>query len=156
MSLASVNWYAIESAVRDMLRADTTLEPTPDVVPVFIEEDFLHGLTDNGVAVVIYAERRTPHQDQTIGMGKRTRFLGKLSVWVRAYHVESMQAACALRDPAVGLVEGALMKDRSLGGTVAASWLEGGDMLSACNQQTGAYMASAEVALMVDVAAVNP
>ncbi len=153
--MASVNWYVIEQAVRTLLRADTDLEPVPDKFPVFIEEDFLHGLADSAVSVVIYAERRTPHQDQNIAMGKRTRFIGKLSIWVRGYSAESVERACALRDDAIGKVETALMKDRTLGGTVAASWLEGGDMLSARNAQN-AYMASAEVALVVDVAAINP
>ena len=154
--MASVNWYTIERAVRDLLRADTGLEATPDVFPVYIEEDFLHGLVDSGAAVVIYAERRLPHPDQSISAGKRTRFLGRLSIWVRAYHAESCEAACRLRDDSTGKVENALMKDRTLGGMVEASWLEGGEMLSAKNVQSGAYMASAEVVLVVDVAAVNP
>lgn len=154
--MATVNWYTIEKAVRDLLRADVTLEATPDVFPVFIEDDFLHGLTDVGASVVIYAERRAPHPDQSISMGKRTRYLGRLSIWVRGYHVESMEQACALRDDALGKVEAALMKDRTLGGTVDTSWLEGGEMLSARNQQLGAYLASAEVALAVDVQTINP
>lgn len=154
--MGNVNWYAIETAVRDILRADTGLEATPDVFPIFIEEDFLHGLVDAAMSVVIYAERRLPHQDQSISMGKRTRYLGKLSIWVRGYHVESMEQACKLRDDGVGKVESALMKDRTLGGMVEASWLEGGEMLSARNQQVGGYMASAEVALSVDVSTINP
>lgn len=156
--MSAVNVYTIETAIKALLDADSALNPVAGRVPVYIEEDVLaiNGLADNAMVVAIYAERREPHLDQNISAGKSTRWLVRFSIWIMKFSVDSMRQAIADRDIGLQNLELALMKDPTLGGTVSTAWLEGGDMVSAKNHQTGAFMASAETVLIADVFVTNP
>jgi len=57
------------------------------------------------------------------------------------------------RDDLIGKVEIALMKERTLNGTVNSSWLEGGEFLSGPDPTGNQFMSGASVMLIADVTA---
>jgi hypothetical protein len=47
------------------------------------------------------------------------------------------------------------MKDRTIGGTVTASWLEGGQLINARDNSTNTFVAAGEIILVAEVSAIN-
>lgn len=149
--MASVDFSTVATALQTMLTNSSQLAG----VPVYVEEDFLYGLQDNGSAVVIYAERYNLHPDSPLSGGKLSRWLLHLSIWCRSVALD-IQQAIVDRDLVLLHLEQALEVDHTIGGTVATSWMEGGDLMSARSANTGQFMMSAETILIADVSTVLP
>lgn len=149
--MAKIDYFGIEEAISAVLLADTEFQATGG--KVFIEEDFVHGLPDDGIAAMIYIDRRTPTPGQPIAAGQQTRYLVRFSIWARAFALDSMKAAINKRDDFLGVIETALMRKRTLNhaGTdvVSLAYLEGGEMASG-RFPKGGFIAQAETVLVVE------
>jgi hypothetical protein len=88
-----------------------------------------------------------------LAAGKRTRYHLRTTFWVFAFSIESFARACDLRDALLGDLELVLMDNRTLGGKVAASWLEGGEFVSARDASTSVYVSAGEIVLISEVQA---
>jgi hypothetical protein len=147
--MARVDYYAIEQAIRDQLAGHPLLAG----VTVTIEEELLFG-AEQTPWVCVYLDRRdAPADRQRLAAGRQTQFLLRFSIWCWQYSLEGVSRAIQLRDDLVGAVEIALMSDRTLGGTVATSWLEGGELPSARLPDGSGWISGGEVVLIADVAA---
>lgn len=121
--MARADYYAVESAIKTLLDADSTLTG----VQVGIEEELAFGASTAG-QVEIYLERRDAPADlQALRAGQTTRFLVRLSLWCYGFSIESVAKACQLRDDLMGKVEVALMANRTLSGSVNKFYLDGGE-----------------------------
>ena len=147
-----VDYVGIRDEIETILQADTRTNEAR----IYIEEEPQFGLSDYTSAIAVFMDNRvTPIDVQSIGAGKRTRFNLRVSFWVVAFSMESYRKACDARDTLMGQLELVLMDNRTLTGKVATSWLEGGEMFSAKDQQTSTFTAVAEVAMVLDVSAIN-
>lgn len=121
--MAAVDYFSIEVAIETILKADATLGSN---VTVMVEEQIQLD-PQGGPKVYIYADsRRAPPDIQRLRAGTSTDIELLISVWCFAFNMDPRQAAKD-RDTLVGNVELSLMADRTLNGTVQASWLEGGE-----------------------------
>ncbi|MBI4185297.1 MAG: hypothetical protein HY521_14995 [Proteobacteria bacterium] len=144
--MAGIDYQAIRAGVRAALQADPALAG----VAVDIEREFPWTTPWVGV----YLERRDAAPEaQALAAGTRTRYLVRLSLWCVERSLESLERAVELRDDLLSRVEVALMRDRTLAGAVAASWLEGGEMPSGRDPEAGGYLSGAEVRLVADATA---
>ena len=75
---------------------------------------------------------------QPLAAGKRTRWHVRLSVWAVGF-ANTFEKAAKERDDLVGSLELVLMNNRTVGGKVAAGWLEGGEFISVRDQSMGNY-----------------
>lgn len=150
--MPAIDYYGIEKAISAVLTADADFIAANG--KAFIEEDFIYGLSDWGRAALIYMDRRSPTPGQPIAAGQQTRYHIRLSVWSRAFHVESMKKAIEERDALLGTVETALMRKRTLNtqGTDVVTFLtlEGGEMMSAKSSKPPGFIASAETVVVVE------
>ena len=145
--MARVDYFGIEEAIRDILVSDTSLGG----ISVLIEDEinFIEG-----PVVALYLENRAaPAELQSLSAGQRTRFYVSFVLWVMDFSLDGIREASKKRDDLVGKVEIVLMKDRTLGGTVTTSWLEGGDFLNAQVPDVTGFVSAAEIRLTVDVRA---
>ena len=147
--MARVDYFGIEEAIKTVLEANAALAG----VQVGIEEE-LPFTAAVDPQVEIYLERRDAPELQPLAGGQRTRFLVRFSIWCYGVSLDSIAKACEVRDDLIGAVELALMADRTLGGTVNASWLEGGafDTKETPGASSGFGMGG-EIILMADVKA---
>lgn len=152
--MAAIDYFAIEEAVQTTLAGYNGLK-TSDGVKVLVEEDFLHvaGGMDNGKVVIVYLDDRAATPGQPLAAGQRTRFAVGFSIWVFAVSAESFKKAAELRDDLVGLVEVALMTNRTLSNGVAFLYLGGGEFMSARRPSNGAFLAAAEVKMVCEAVA---
>jgi hypothetical protein len=150
--VAAIDYYDIAEAISAVLLADSAFAALN--AKAFIEEDFAHGMSDIGLAAMIYADRRAPHPQQPLAAGQQTRFVIKYSLWARAFALESMKAAVNKRDQFLGVIETALMRKRTLNhaGTdiVSMLWLEGGEMMTGKMPKANGFIASAETIVVVE------
>ena len=147
--MARLDYFGIEEAIKTLLEANTNLTG----VQVGLEEE-LPFTAAADAQVEIYLVRRDTPELQPLAAGQRTRFLVRFSIWCYGVSFESIAKACEARDDLVGNVEISLMADRSLGGTVNSSWLEGGafETKEAPGGSSGFGMGG-EIILMADVKA---
>lgn len=139
--MARLDYYAVEEGIREVLSADADLED----VRIEIETD-VEMAPDGGGAVYVYLDRRdAPASEQRLAAGTRTDFLLRFALWCLDCDFESVAAASRRRDDLLGKVEVALMRDRSLNGTVDASWLEGGEFLT---MQEQGFISGGEIILI--------
>jgi hypothetical protein len=146
--MAAVDYAGIREQVATILRALSN-------VRVYVEADPAAGQMDHGRSIAVFMIGRTAAQDQSASFGKRQRWHVRLTLWTFFYSMESYEAAAAGRDTLLGEMELALMANRTLNGKVEASWFEGGDLFSAKNPQTGAFLAAAETTLVAMASTVN-
>jgi hypothetical protein len=146
--LARIDYYAIEQAIQTQLAAALT------TARVLVEEPFQHAIADTTRIVSVFLEGRVPHNDQVLAAGTHERMLVKLSIWCAVFHMESLQVALEQRDDLIGEAELALMADRTLGGVVDSSWLEGGELF-ASQGQNFPFVAGGEIILIADISAVS-
>ena len=132
--MAVVDYHGILTSMKTILEDDASLGD----VPVFVEEDPQFDLSGAGRALVLTLGSRREGGGQPLAAGKRTRWHVRVGVWAVGYAL-SFEAAAKLRDDLVGLVELVLMNNRTISGTVAAGWLEGGEFISVRNQTEGCY-----------------
>lgn len=150
--MAAIDYTGIVNKLQTILEGDSR---TADA-RIYVEEEPQIGLSDNGTAIAIFAERRAaPPPEQVISAGKRTRYYWQVTLWVVAFNLESYRAACEQRNALLGQLELVLMADRSIGGLAESSWLEGGEMFSARDANNTIYTAVAQVLLTVNVSAIN-
>lgn len=146
--MARVDYYAIEQAVKTALVAAGTI---PADVTYLIEEEVLF---QEGRAVAIYADRRdAPPDRQSISSGTRTRFDFRMSVWCYAFGFETSSVAEA-RDDLIGLVEIALMGNRTLSGAVNSIRIDGGEFDNVNAGDSGMGL-GAEIIIIADVTAIT-
>jgi len=147
--MARVDYYQIESDIRDHLLADSNL----DNVVVQIESDLA---IQRGNNVVIYLNRRDgPDRLQTISAGTRTRYELELSIW--CYHVGGLETRALLeaRDDLLGRVEIALLSNRSsLESDIGPYWIRGGEFQTNELEQNAGFVAGAEIEMFVQATAV--
>ena len=147
--MARVDYYAIEQEIKTVLEADAALAG----VTVTIEEELMFG-SESTPWIGVYLDRRdAPPALQRLGAGQSTRFLLRFPLWCWEYHLESITKAIQRRDDLVGKIEVALMKNRTLSGKVATSWLEGGELPSARLPEQAGFVSGAEVILVAEVSA---
>lgn len=146
--MPAIDYYGIEEAVKTVLEADTDFQATG--AKVFIEEEFVHGMADIGKAVMIYLDKRRPTPGQPAAAGQQTRYQMQLSLWTRAFFVESIRRAINERDDLLGVVEVALMRKRSLNDAVSMLWLEGGEFMTGKSSKPHGFLAAAETVLTVE------
>lgn len=149
--MAAIDYSGVEDQLKTILEAAATMAG----VRVYIEEEPQFGMMDHQKAVSIFLHSRTPSAGQSLSAGKRTRYDVRYSLWCTFFSLESFKIACAGRDALLGAVELVLMADRTIGGKVNSSWLEGGQFLSARDEGVGVYVASAETILVANASAIT-
>lgn len=149
--MAAIDYAAITRQLAQILNEDSDIEGTR----VFVEEMPQIGLMDAGVAIALYLLGRQPHPQQVAAAGKRTRFIVRISVVCLGFDAGSFLEAEQKRDDLIGKVELVLMRNRTINGKVAASWLEGGDFASAQAPGGAPFVAAGEINLMAEVSAIN-
>lgn len=149
--MAAVDYTGILAQIKTILEADALTNNAH----VVIEEEPQFGSMDHQRVVALFAERRSPHEGQSLSAGKRTRYLFHVSVWSTFFAAESYAVACAGRDTLIGNVELVLMKDRTIGGKATTCWMDGGELLSARSPSGDVFVSAGQTLLVVDVSAVN-
>ncbi len=150
--MAAVDYVGIRTEIETALNADARTSSAR----VYVEEEPQFGLSDHQSVIAVFMDNRSaPATEQSVSAGKRTRFNLRVSFWVVAFSLDSYRKACDERDTLMGQLELVLMDNRTLGGKVAASWLEGGEMFSARDPRNAVFTAIAEVVMVLDVSAVN-
>jgi hypothetical protein len=149
--MAAVDYSGILTSMKAIFEADSRT----NMARVYVEEDPQFGMSDNGQAIVITMVSRSPMAGQAIAAGKRTRYLARIGVWSVGFDMASYQEACSKRDAILEQVELVLMANRTLGGTVTASNLEGGEFMSVRNPGDNVFCAMAETAISAEVSAIN-
>ena len=144
------------SGIRNSLQSILTGDALTSAARVYIEEDPQFGLADVQQAIIICLDGRTaPAAVQRIASGMRTQYHLQCVLVTVYFSMASFKDACDGRDTLLGNMELVLMKDRTIGGKAASSWLEGGPMCSVRNPQANIWAAVAETTLTIDVQAVN-
>ena len=150
--MAAIDYVSIRNQLKTLLEADARLAG----VRVYIEEEPQIGLSDVQKAIAVFTDNRIASPDQNAAAGKRTRYNLRTSLWTVYFDMSSYLAACNGRDVVLAQLELVLMDNRTLGGTVTASWLEGGEMFSAHSPQSSTFVAAAETVLISEVSAISP
>lgn len=150
--MAAVDYAGIRSQLKSILEGDATMAG----VRIFVEEEPQFGLMDSEKVIVVFTDSRTAAPaDQPLAAGKRTRWHLRTTLWTLCFSADSYRAACDGRDTVLANLELVLMNNRTIGGKVAASWLEGGAFVSArAAGGSMVYVAAAETVLMSEVQAV--
>ncbi len=150
--MAAIDYVGIRSAIKSLIESYPGLAD----VRVYVEEEPQFGLSDVARAIAVFTDRRSaPASEQNLGAGKRTRYYLRTVFVVVFFTLESFEAACNGRDEVLANLELALMANRTLSGKVSSSWLEGGELFSARDSQTGCFISVAELILTSDVSAIN-
>ena len=151
--MAAIDYAGIRDGLKTILNADALTAASR----VYVEEEPQFGMADAGGGVIaVFSDGRTPDPaGQPLANGKRTNYHVNHTLWVAMFNMESFKAAADARDALLANVELVLMKDRTIGGKVAASWLEGGQMFSARDGGTNTFVAAGEIKLVAQVSAIN-
>lgn len=137
-------YFAVEKAIKDAILSDSDLSE----VKVFIEQDIVHA-AESAPCVLIFANsREAPAGEQRLAAGRRTDWIVSISIICYGWALETEPAA-EIRDSLMERVELALMRDRTLGGTCEALWLDGGSFDSGPGNQ--GFLCAGEIALKVKV-----
>lgn len=122
-------------------------------VTVLLEQEVVF---ERGNVVVIYLDRRDSEATQVIAAGTRHRYDLQFSIWCFHFALD-ITLSLDQRDDLVGNVEIALMKDRTLQGTVDDSDLAGGEFLNGRTPEEGGglFFAGAEVRLVAQAVAIT-
>jgi len=136
------DYWAIREGIKEVLEADTSLAGATFLIEaevLFSPERCPYG--------IVYLNRRTAQPgEQRISAGTRIDFTSHFSIWCAHYSFESLPKAVELRDDFIGTVEVALMKNRTLNGTVRDSWLDGGDFFDTADEKS--FIAIGEIRLV--------
>lgn len=151
--MAAIDYVGIRDGVKTILDADALTSASR----VYVEEEPQFGMADaSGGVVAVFMDGRVPDPTgQSLASGKRTNYHVSLTLWVAMFSMDSFKAAADARDALLANVELVLMKDRTIGGKAAASWLEGGQMLSARDSVSNTFVAAGEIKLVAQVSAIN-
>lgn len=150
--MAAINYSGITDQLATLLRADSRTS----AARIFVEEEPQVGLMDQQSAIAIFMDGRTAAPQQLLKAGKATIIHIRMSLWVVSFSIESFVAARAIRDPLLGNLELVLMANRTIGGLVEMSWLEGGSLVSARDDSgSSVFVAAAETVLVAEAIASN-
>lgn len=150
--MAAINYSGIRTQIKSILEGDAALAGTR----IYIEEEPQFGLSDVQKAIAVFTDRRTaPPSEQSLAAGKRTRYYLRTLFVVLFFDTASFDAACTGRDDLLGALELVLMANRTLGGLVATSWLEGGAFYSGRTAQGYPFVSVAELDMTSEVSAIN-
>lgn len=148
--MTDIAFQAISAAIKSRLdTAFANRTPLPDVV---LEQEFEPKESWIGV----YCQGATaPESDQPLTASLKQRLEVRYELWCWRFAMTNTLAV-QLRDELLGDVELALIGDRTFGGTVTTSWLEGGRFGKQDDpQQLGRFFSGAEVILICEVMASN-
>ena len=144
------------AAIRDQVESVLTSDARTSTARIYVEEEPQFGLADAQQCIAVFTNRRrAPAGDQVLGAGLRTRFALELLFVVVSFNLESYRKACDERDALLGNLELVLMANRTLNGTVATLYLDGGEFFSARDPQSNTFVAVAEVNVVAEVSAIN-
>jgi len=142
--------------IRDQIQSILEGDARTNSAKIYVEEEPQFGLSDVQQAILMWLSRRNaPPSAQPLAAGMRTRYHLQISLACVCFNMESFRKACEMRDTLTGNLELVLMANRTLGGKVETSWLEGGELYSARNPQDACFVAIAETTLTAEVLAVN-
>lgn len=121
--MAALDYWLIKEAIKARLEADpltnhmsvvihSLVQPIPELMPW---------------VGIFMTNRVAPPREQKLAMGTTTDMTMGLTLVVAEYSLESLEEAVRRRDNAVGAVEVALIRNRTLGGAVDHLWLQGGN-----------------------------
>lgn len=144
--MARIDYYAIEEKLQEILLADTRLLGAE--IRVEGEMDF----NAAGSWVGIYLERRDPAPQQSLDAGRSTRYRLQLSLWCWCMDIEDPAKAVQARDALLAKVEQILMENRTIGGLVDMSWLQGGQLPTGRldGSQGAIYLSGGEIVLIAE------
>lgn len=122
--MAAIDYYAIELQIKSILGNYSGLAGVrindPEILPAFDPSDGADG-------VFIYLENEEcPDDLQRIRAGTSVDSYLTFSIWVFAWHSDSVTDASRLRNDLRGKVALALTGNRTINGTVITSWITGG------------------------------
>lgn len=142
-----IDYWSIKVAIKSAL--DAQLAATLPKPVVVVEQQF--PIPPNESWIGIYQDSRTaPDSFQNLANGTKTRIMVRHTIWVWRYAMDQ-DKAIQLRNSLLGDVELALMLDRTFGGIVETSWLEGGRLVTADDpSKSGKFFAGAEIVLTAD------
>lgn len=145
--MARIDYYDIEEKIKLLLQENDEINTEAHIL---IEKELTF---EQGKIIAIYLDRRdAPANIQSLSAGTRTRFNLQFTIWVFAFSLE-LQKAIELRDDLLGKVELVLMADRTLKGSVASSYISGGEFENVTGG-TG-FMSGASIELVADKTAVS-
>lgn len=125
--MARVDYFDIQAEIKTILDADAGVSGAN--INIEIERDM--NFSARFPACFIYLDSRSaPPDEQRLAAGTRTDFILRFSLWVFGINLNTLADACHQRDDAIGLIEIALMKNRTLSNKVNALWLDGGEFLT--------------------------
>ena len=146
-----VDYAGIRTQLKSLLNADARTSGAR----IYIEEEPQIGLPDAGLAIAVFSLNRSAIASQPASFGRQTIYNLRTALWTFCFSMESHEKACELRDTLLGNLELVLMENRTIGGKVASSWLDGGEIFSARHPDTGIFVAAAETVLVSEVRAIN-
>ena len=146
--MARLDYYDIELEIKDVLESDSDIKE----ITVIVEDapEFAEAIAP---WIGIYLEsREAPSSLQKLSAGTITEFRLRFSIWAWTYSLESIESAIKARDELLGKIEIALMKARSTRDKLQASWIEGGEMLTARIKSDAGqgFMSGAEVIFVLE------
>lgn len=148
--MTDIAFQTISEAIKARLDASfVNRTPLPEVV---LEREF----EPRESWIAIYCQGATSNPgDQPLTAGLKQRLEVRFEIWCWRFAMTNALAV-ELRDAILGEVELALMSDRTQGGTVVNSWLEGGRFGKQEDpQQIGRFFAGGEIILVCEVIASN-
>lgn len=147
--MARVDYRAIAEALRDALAADAALMGV--TLAIDADQEFA---IDQARFVGIYTVGRRPTSGQPLAASTRVRYEVEFLLWCAVHHPETFADAAKARDDLVGAVEVALL-------TAAPSFMQGaailrlpgGGPLESFRHNAGAFLATGDVSVTVEVVA---
>ena len=143
------------SGIRQQLKSILAGDLGTSGARLYVETEPDLGMADANTAIAIFSLGRSAAPSQPAAFGKQTIYHLRMSLWAFAFNLDGYEQACEKRDTLLGALELVLMKERTIGGKVATSWLEGGEIFCARHPQSNIYVAAADTILVAEVRAVN-
>lgn len=143
-----VPYSSITTAIKTLLDTQlAALAPRPRV-----EIERALEPPDESFIGVYLVNRQAIEAEQRLAAGQTTHFRLRFEIMCWRFGMTTPDAM-RLRDSLIGDTEVALMIDRTLGGTVSSSWLEGGDMARPPEPRNLGFIAAGQIVLAADVTA---
>lgn len=143
--MAAINYWTILTAIKTQLDTElAVLSPVPKVV---IERAFI---PSQSYVAIMLDRRDAVNEIQEIGVGRQTNMRIRFSIFCFRL-AANPDMAFKLMVETISAVEIALMKDRTIGGTVSMSWLDGGTFFEVEAQANAGTYIGGEVILIADM-----
>lgn len=122
--MAGINYNAVATGIQSALTGAASLAG----VTVVVEERFPWSVEMMPWIGIYFDRRDAPADLQSLTAGSRTRLYLSYRIVCVQHSIQGLQQAINLRNTLLSNAEVALITDRTLGGNVSTSWLEGGDL----------------------------